>query len=396
MLSTQRYKGTRDFYPEDFARREYIFGVWRNILVANGFSEFDASLLENAEMYITKSGEELGTRQLYSFTDKGNRRIALRPEMTPTIARMVAAKFGELSFPLRWFTIPNCFRYERPQKGRLREFWQLNADIIGLPAGGADLELLILLGKLFQGFGAPMKSYTIRFNHRGLLDDWIHNELKTDETAKVYDLLDGWRKMNDDQRDTATRSFLNDSQVTKLLELVRQEGHSYDVYVQNGSTLPEFKMISELLIDSMPEVDYQLDPTIVRGLAYYTGIVFEAFDNNPENPRALFGGGRYDSLLDMFGESAPAIGFGWGDVTMEEFLNNWDLWPEAITQGKSSLHKTGIMVMDESHIGTIFSTVIPTLISEGKIYDIDYNVERNENKRYTTLKKRGCSEILKI
>ena len=148
-ISSQPYKGTRDFYPKNLLKRNYIFQTWRQTLIANGYEEYDCSVVENAQIYIAKSGEELGSKQLYSFTDKGDRAIALRPEMTPSLARMISNHFGDMKFPLRWFSIPNCFRYERPQKGRLREFWQVNVDLIGKNAGESDLEILNLVGQLF-------------------------------------------------------------------------------------------------------------------------------------------------------------------------------------------------------------------------------------------------------
>ena len=166
-ISTQPYKGTRDFYPEDLVKRNYIFDIWRKSLISSGFVEYDSSIIENAEMYVAKSGEELGSKQLYHFMDKGDRHIALRPEMTPTLARMVSDKYRDLRYPLRWFSIPNCFRYEQPQKGRLREFWQLNVDIVGAQAGGSDLEIMTVAGNLFLDFGADKSMFKIMFNHRG-------------------------------------------------------------------------------------------------------------------------------------------------------------------------------------------------------------------------------------
>jgi histidyl-tRNA synthetase len=207
-ISTNPYKGTRDFYPEDMKRRNYIFDTWRYVLVQNGFVEYDSSVVENAEIYLAKSGEELGSKQLYSFIDKGDRKIALRPEMTPTLARIVAAKFGEMRFPLRWFSIPNCFRYERPQKGRLREFWQLNVDIIGKEAGEVDIELLVVTAKMFLAFGADRSMFKIMFNHRQVLDKWLESNNLLDQKTTIYAVLDDWFKVSIEENKTKLNSEL--------------------------------------------------------------------------------------------------------------------------------------------------------------------------------------------
>jgi histidyl-tRNA synthetase len=392
MLSTQPYKGVRDFYPDEFKKRQYIFDTWRSTLVKTGFSEYDASILEPANLYTEKSGEELGSKQLYSFTDKGDREVALRPEWTPTLARMVSAKFGEIAFPLRWFCIPNCFRYERPQKGRLREFWQLNADIIGLEAGLSDLEILRVLSVLFESFKAPKESYSIRYNHRGLLDMWIVNEIGEDKKQQVYDLLDSWKKLDDRERkETMLEQGFTSEQSQKIQELANCAGLSYETYLTYSKNFTELATIQSTISEICPNSNFIFDPTIVRGIAYYTGLVFEAFDENPENSRALFGGGRYDNLLELFGKHAPAIGFGWGDVTMGEFLTNWDLWPSF--EEKTT---TGVMVENKESIPELYTKILPELETKGVTYIVDYDTERSENKRWQALKKKGCGEIIKV
>ena len=383
---TQPYKGTRDFYPSDLAKRNYIFDAWRMTLTANGFVEYDTSVMENAQLYIAKSGEELGSTQLYAFEDKGGRQVALRPEMTPTLARIVANKYEELkpSFPLRWFSIPNCFRYERPQKGRLREFWQLNADIIGIKSGPADLEMLILLGKMFQEFGATKKMYSIRYNNREWLDTQINLKVKNTNKEIVYKTLDDWRKISDEDKR-------------------EQLGDDYDAVLEiiNSDPSPVVLANHEILAAALPNVDIQFDPTIVRGLAYYTGLVFECFDNNPDNNRAMFGGGRYDDLMDLFGkEQTPCVGVGVGDVTWSEFLDGWNLWPKN-TGDKTEL--VGIMLTpsdtleeEKEKLNKLHTETIPELQAEGKTYIIDYNTTRSENKRYKSLKKQECGEIISV
>ncbi len=389
LVSTQPYRGTRDFYPQDFIKRQYIFDTWTKVLTSLGYQQYDTPVLENAEMYILKSGEELGGKQLYNFYDKSERHIALRPEMTPSLARIVAAKFGELKFPLRWFSIPNCFRYERPQKGRLREFWQLNVDIIGLPAGGVDLEFLYMTTKLFEGFGASPNQFEIKFNHRQVLDKWIKDNRLTNHKGIIYNLLDSWHKTDLDYKERVLQEIDLDSKQIKKILSIKDDIEYYNIAME----LDELKLIFENTSTAMPNVNISFDPTIVRGLAYYTGLVFEAFDTNPNNPRALFGGGRYDDLLDIFGKKAPAIGMGWGDVTMQNFLDNWNLWPQNL---EGYTEKIGIMPFNNSDLAKIYKEILPKLQTEKIPFEIDYDYGRSENKRYESLKKRGCTQIIKI
>lgn len=397
-LSTQPYKGTRDFYPEDLQKRNYIFNKWREALVKFGFSEYETSLLENAEIYIAKSGEELGGKQLYNFHDKGDRFVALRPEQTPSLARLVANKFGELRFPLRWFSIPNCFRYEQPQKGRFREHWQLNVDIIGLEAGGVELEIMNILAELFKSFGATQDEFKIMFNHRQVLDDWLLEFGLDLKKSLVYAVLDDWFKLSLEANKLKLSqgndqiAGLLETEIQAVVDLTQKQGKSWQKYLEIAHNVPEISILLNQLPKIQPNIEFDFNPCIIRGIAYYTGIVFEAFDKNPVNPRALFGGGRYDNLMELFDKQAPAVGFGWGDATMSEFLDNWNLWPESF----DTPFKVGILVSDETKLSEVFTKVIPELKQQGKIYDINYEFERSENKRYETLKKRGADEILKI
>ncbi len=261
-ISTEPYKGVRDFYPEDMAIQNYIFGVWKTTAESFGYSEYGASILEPTELYKAKSGDELVNEQTYSFKDRGERDVTLRPEMTPTVARMIAAKRKELRFPLRWYSIPNLFRYEKPQRGRLREFYQFNADIFGVEEIEADTEIISLSYQIMKNFGLAEKQFEIRISF-------------------------GSGASKDD--------------VMKLIEKLKKIGIKNTVF----------------------------DETIARGMQYYTGIVFEIYDTNPENSRALFGGGRYDNLLDVFGvEKIPAVGIGSGDVGIKNVLETYHLIPE--------------------------------------------------------------------
>ncbi len=392
IISTNPYKGTRDFYPEDMVRRDYIFDTWRLVLIQSGFVEYDSSVVENAEIYLAKSGEELGSRQLYSFLDKGNRNIALRPEMTPTLARMVAGKFGEMRFPIRWFSIPNCFRYERPQKGRLREFWQLNVDIIGKEAGEVDLELLIVTAKMFLVFGADKSMFKIMFNHRQVLDKWLESNKLLDRKNIVYAVLDDWFKVSVGENKTKLQGELSESEINKLINLCLKNGSEWEEYIVIAKEFPDIKLALELLPVILPEVEFDFNPTIIRGIAYYTGLVFEGFNKNPVSPRAMFGGGRYDDLLDLFGQKAAAVGVGVGDFTWADFLNDWNLWPDFTFNQK----KVGIMLLESINITELYQKVIPELNNQNIPFEIDYEYSRSENKRYESLKKRGCREVIKI
>jgi histidyl-tRNA synthetase len=390
-LPTAPYKGTRDFYPKMLQKRSYIFSTWRNVLEKKGFSEYETSVLENADIYIAKSGEELGGSQLYNFHDKGERFIALRPEQTPSTARMIANQYGELRFPLRWFSIPNCFRYERPQKGRLREHWQLNVDIIGLEAGYAELELIMLVGDIFEAFGADKKHFSIQYNHRKVLDNWLEKYDLLTVKSDVYSILDGWYKVSLTENTQLLENVMSSVQVQSVLSLVSKQGAPWEDYTNIAVSFPEILLLLENTQKLKPNLEYILNPCIIRGIAYYTGLVFEAFDKNPENSRALFGGGRYDTLMELFGKQSPALGFGYGDVTMDEFLSGHGLYPDF-----SPVNLVGIMLMDKNSTTELFQNILPNLEKEGKVPCIDYETTRSENKRYESLKKRGCSEVIKV
>jgi histidyl-tRNA synthetase len=399
-LDANPYKGTRDFYPKnsvinwsdtinDQAKQNYIFSKFRELLNINGFEEYSSSVIEPAEAFIAKSGEELGGGQLYSFEDKGGRKIALRPELTLSIARMVANKFENLRMPLRWFSIDNNFRYERPQKGRLREFWQIEIDIIGKEASEVDLEVLRLTVELFKGFGAKEDMYYVMYNHRQVLEDWVILNSWTDVKAPLFKILDDWFKHDDKTKSDQLKAIIGEQGSSQVFNTVNKVGSDWDQYLKLAYKYPELKLILEIIPQLYPNINIQFTPAIIRGQAYYTGLIFECFDANRDNPRSLFGGGRFDDLLDLYGKSAPAIGLAPGDVPFGEFLNNWNLFPNNI----NTLDKVGIIVSEQSKVAEVFNTIIPAIMAQGKTFDIDYEYSRKENKREETLLKRGCQEI---
>ncbi|KKW41433.1 histidine--tRNA ligase [Candidatus Kaiserbacteria bacterium RIFCSPLOWO2_02_FULL_54_13] len=309
-LSTDPYKGVRDFYPADWAMMEALFARVRETLATWGYEEYNASPLERAELYEAKTSEEIVNEQTYTFTDRGDRKVTLRPEMTPTLARMVAGKRRELALPLRWFSIGNRFRYERPQKGRLREFYQADIDLIGLPEGEADIEIIRLASEILKAFGATEKDFIIRMNSRALLNAACAAAgLKGEAVRRYLRLLDKKSKMRPEK-----------------FKLVSESISKKDPLSLIDSTSME-ELAKTLKKRGVENVVF--DPGITRGFDYYTGMVFEVFDTNPANPRALFGGGRYDNLISLFsgggGEAVPAVGFALGDVTLGDFLETHSL-----------------------------------------------------------------------
>lgn len=317
-LSTEPYKGVRDFYPNDWSRLQAIFSCIRSTLVAWGYEEYNASPLERAELYEAKTSEEIVGEQTYTFTDRGDRRVTLRPEMTPTLARMVAAKRRELPLPLRWFSIGNRFRYERPQKGRLREFYQVDVDLVALAEGEADIEIVQLASEILKSFGAKDSDFVIRLNSRWLLNAACSAAGLTGEGIRRYlRLLDKKSKMAPEEFVSAAQALTEKDPLT-LIANPKQE--------------PEVAKYKKQILDMIDVLEGRgiksvaFDPSITRGFDYYTGIVFEVYDTNPENPRALFGGGRYDELIKLFGgEPVQAVGFAVGEVTLSDFLETHGL-----------------------------------------------------------------------
>lgn len=304
-LGTEPYKGVRDFYPDDYRSLAFFKQISRDVLQQYGFEEYMASPLEPAELYESKTSEEIVSEQTYTFQDRGDRRVTLRPEMTPTFARMVAGKKRDLPLPIRWFSIPNVFRYERPQRGRLREHYQLNIDIVGVEGVEAELELLMIATALFEKAGAKRGEIDIRVNDRRMINTALEKAGVTGDEVKTYmRLLDRKTKMTVEEYDAALNDLLGG----------RPDPESF-----MGEWSPE---ITELLTMTRAlGIPASYDATITRGFDYYTGIVFEIFDTHKDNQRALAGGGRYDTLLSLFGdESIPAAGFAVGDVTFRDFL----------------------------------------------------------------------------
>src|SRR5688572_6865967 len=334
-MAQRALPGFRDFYPEQLAERAYLMSVWRQVMQRYAFVEFDGPPLESLDIYRKKSGDEI-VGQLYSFTDKGGREVALRPEMTPTLARMVAAKAAALRKPVRWFSVPQLFRYERQQKGRLREHFQLNADIVGEHGVTADAELVSLALDVMRELGLGPGDVTARVSDRRLLHGLlVHAGVAEEAHAAVYAIADKRGREPAAITREKLEKVVGTTGVADAVEAILASG---DI----EALAARYEGVSEVgpHIDRMREYfryvaalgfgDWiRLDLSIVRGLAYYTGIVFELFDSAGEM-RAICGGGRYDTLLETLGGvDLPALGFGMGDVVLGDLLRSRDLIPAA-------------------------------------------------------------------
>ncbi|MEX2514810.1 MAG: histidine--tRNA ligase [Candidatus Paceibacterota bacterium] len=331
-ISTDAYKGVRDFYPEDLRRRRYLEKIMQKTVESFGYEAVDASILEPAALYDAKSGEELAGEQSYRFTDRGDREVMLRPEMTPSIARMVAAQAKTLSFPVRWYAIPNVFRYERPQRGRLREHWQLNVDLFGIEDSIADTEIISVAHELMKNLGAAEDDFVIHISSRSLFSDFCTDVLKIDDDlyADLAGLIDKKTKIDKDSFTGAVHDLLSEDQAEGLFTYL-----SITDTEQMNETFPMLaKPLNKLdsILESLANRNIGnavFDPNLIRGIAYYTGVVFEIFDTHPQNNRSLFGGGRYDDLMEVFDvDPVPAVGFGAGDVTLADFMDAHELWPD--------------------------------------------------------------------
>jgi len=331
---SQGVRGTRDFYPEDMRLRNWLFDNFTNASLLHGFEEYDAPVLEYEELYTRKQGEEI-TQQLYSFQDKGNRKVALRPEMTPSLARMVMARAGGLPMPIKWFSIPQCWRYERTQRGRGREHYQWNVDIWGTTEISADAELISVLVTFFEGIGLTAKDIVIRVSSRKVLEEVLGSlGMRGDVFAQTCIIVDKMGKLSSDVIEEQLSGLGHDSEVITTIQSV------LGIKDMNGlqeALKDESMAVSELnflfdAIDSYGISEWvEFDASIVRGLAYYTGAVFEAHDKAGKF-RAICGGGRYDKLLSTLGgKDLPATGFGFGDMVIMELLAEKDLIPELVS-----------------------------------------------------------------
>jgi histidyl-tRNA synthetase len=378
-LSTDSYKGVRDFYPADMAIQRYIFDTWSKTAESFGFERYDASILEPSDLYKAKGAEneEMVNEQTYTFTDRGGREVTLRPEMTPTVARLVAGKRRELNFPVRWYSIPNLFRYERPQRGRLREHWQLNCDIFGGDHNAADVEIIALAHQLLLDFGATPEMFEIRINDRALMER-LYGAIGVN-TA----LIPAITRLNDRKRKISAEEYR-----TALVEIVGDETLAEEIIILLEKSDEQTDIVFALSELGITNVVF--DKTLARGFDYYTGTIFEIFDVSGENNRSMLGGGRYDNLTGMFGgEPISGVGFGMGDVTMRDFLETHHLLPK-------NLSRVDLLLIPRDEVSFIdVLKIAKRFRAMGVSCTIDTS-ERKFNKKFESRVKKNTSWYIVI
>ena len=330
----QGVRGTRDFYPEEMRLRNWLFDNFADAALLHGFDEYDAPVLEHEELYTRKQGEEI-TQQLYNFQDKGERKVALRPEMTPSLARMVMARAGGLSMPIKWFSIPQCWRYERTQRGRGREHYQWNVDIWGTNEISADAELISILVTFFEGVKLTAKDLVIKISSRKVLEEVLGSlEISEEIFSKTCIIVDKMDKLPADViEEQLTELGHNSDAISKIQSIlgIKNMDELANSLGKESLAVSELNSLFDS-IDSYGILEWvEFDASVVRGLAYYTGAVFEAHDREGKF-RAICGGGRYDKLLSTLGgKDLPATGFGFGDMVIMELLAEKNLIPELIS-----------------------------------------------------------------
>jgi histidyl-tRNA synthetase len=395
-LSTQPYKGARDFYPPAKRLQKYIFSKLRETVERYGYEEYDAPILEPLELYLTKTSEEIVNEQTYAFEDRAGRKVVIRPEMTPTVSRMVAARRQELSYPLRWYSIPNLWRYERPQHGRLREHWQLNVDLFGIEDKTAELEIITIADAIFRSFGAKHAMYTIKLNSRKFVDHVLIDYLGLDavQASSMRRLIERQQRM--DRADFIAQADAlchqnqrEDGVVEKMLDvLAAKRFTALPQKLQKHPSITELQNMLTLLIDAgISNVEF--DITLMRGFDYYTDIVFELFDKHPDNNRSILGGGRYDGLISLFGvEPLPTVGFGLGDVTLANFLEIHELLPKPPIE-------TDLYVIPIGDVLLQAQTVIDELRKNGLNVAVDLS-KRKLDKQLSVADKKGIPYVLLV
>ena len=364
---TKGVRGTRDFYPEDMRIRNWLFDNFQSAARSHGFEEYDSPVLEHEELYTRKQGEEI-TQQLYNFEDKGGRKVALRPEMTPSLARMVMARAGALPTPIKWFSIPQCWRYERTQRGRGREHYQWNVDIWGSDAIQADAELLSVLVSFFEGVGLNADDLVIRISSRKVLEEVLGSlGISGDAFAATCIIVDKMDKLPAETvEQQLSEQGLNSDAITAIQStLGLSDLDSLASALGEGSeAVAELATLFDL-VDAYGISDWvAFDASVVRGLAYYTGPVFEAHDRAGKL-RAICGGGRYDRLLSSLGgNDMPATGFGFGDMVIMELLNEKGLVPE-LPSGNQDI----VIAIDED-LRSAAMSVATKLRASGRLVDL--------------------------
>ena len=381
----QPLPGFRDFYPEDCARRNYLLTKWREVARRYGFVEYDGPVLEPMALYEKKSGGEL-VGQLFDFVDKGERHVAMRPEMTPTLARMVAARERDFKKPLKWFCVPQFFRYEKQQRGRLREFYQLNCDIIGEASPAADAELIAVLIDLLRGCALGEQDFVVRLSSRTAWQQFFANAGGTPaDEYEFFQIVDKAERTPPEKTDALLARFGLTAQA--VLDFMRSKEPT-------AALAPILDDLQARGLGGFVEIDY----AIVRGLAYYTGVVFEVFDRS-KNERALAGGGRYDGLLGLLSDgkvNLPALGFGMGDVVLANLIADT---PTAAAQRDAWLRRESaceiyIVVAKEERRPEALA-LVQRLREAGKRVDFPLTAAK-VGKQFQTAEQLGAAQVVLV
>ncbi len=392
----ERLRGTRDFLPNEMAARKKVFSSIKKTVEEFGFFETDTPAIELFELYSIKSGEEI-IEELYAFEDKGGRMISLRPELTPSVVRVLVSRAKELSFPVKWYSIPRLWRYERPQSGRLREFYQLNIDIFGSEDSRADTEVISCAIKLLCDLGFDESDIEVRISDRRMLQEFLSN-LGIKNYQDVLKVIDKREKISEKEfKEMLTEISLNISQIKEIENFLNSKGDFLksiekisNEYKEEGLSkiLESLRKIAKDLNDRGYEKFVSFDPSIVRGLDYYTSMVFEVHDRKREF-RALFGGGRYDNLAELFGgEHIPAIGFGMGDAVLELMMKRKGIWPEERVE-------LDIFIATIGQVENEVSKLLTSLRNSG--FKVDFDVMgRNLSNQIKFANKLGAKSLLII
>ncbi|KYC44602.1 MAG: Histidine--tRNA ligase [Candidatus Methanofastidiosum methylothiophilum] len=390
----ERLRGTRDFLPNEMAARKKVFSSIKKTVEEFGFFETDTPAIELFELYSIKSGEEI-IEELYAFEDKGGRMISLRPELTPSVVRVLVSRAKELSFPVKWYSIPRLWRYERPQSGRLREFYQLNIDIFGSDDPRADTEVISCAIKLLCDLGFDESDIEVRISDRRMLQEFLLN-IGIEKYHDVLKIIDKREKVSQkDFKEMLLGLKISEPQIKEIDAFLNSKGNFLES-IENLSSSHKEEGISQV-IESLRRIAQDLndrgfekfitfDPSIVRGLDYYTGMVFEVHDRKREF-RALFGGGRYDNLAELFGgEHIPAVGFGMGDAVLELMMRRKNIWPEEKVE-------IDLFIATIGNVEKEVSKILTSLRNSG--YKVDFDImNRNLSNQIKFANKLGAKSLL--
>lgn len=394
-LSNQPPKGMSDWLPGEYKIRKYIFDTWRSVCTQFGYEEYLTPIVESAEIYRAKSGEDVGGKELMTMTDRAGRELAIRPEMTPSVTRMVSKIYQASPKPLRLFSIANFMRNEKPQKGRNREFWQLNFDIFGSESINADVEVLQMAIEIMKAFNAPKGSFMVYLNDRYWIKDmvgtYVQAAISADNKMKVIRLIDKYDKIGEEvfcKEFEKLADFISEDELQKLLRLLNEDADEVERYMEfMQKNYPDSNLLRIIaMLDELGYGEYiQFNPRMVRGFDYYDGMVFEVF---PEKGRALFGGGRYNGLARLFGgQEFPAVGCAPGDEPMRIFLEENDLIPDDLDP-----EKYYIPLLDETLIIDV-NILAGKLRSEDKIVEIGVD-EKKIGKALEYANKKNISKVV--